>query len=339
MEAKARGSGDGEVRLEAEPVWPVVLFRGARDNEAKARTWDALTMCRALAVHREWTGEKVNAPAWSPVVMRSGVTRRAKKNVEAVSMLVLDCDAGDALEELEGLGRDFYRLGHTSWSHTTDYPKARLVFPFVPGAFCPVDEWGAVWAAAARWASHHGVTVDPAAKDPSRLYFGPYHAPDIVAREEAVAWVYGPGMMAGGILEDRPSRFLSWAWLVSEWGAADDEEGPLDIVKSTAGSWDDSNERHARRRRAFGAGLIRSRATKLAQSGKGGRNSSLYGAARLVAQLEAAGAVHAADALEELRAAALVAGLGAQEVKRTLSSGYTTGRKDLAYPVDKEMGQ
>lgn len=340
METNTRSGGDAEVRLDVAPVWPVVLFRGARDNQPKPREWTGEVMVRALAVHRTWTGEKIHAPAWSPVVMVDGAVRRAKKNVAAVSMLVLDCDSGEALETLEALGSRFFRLGHTSWSHTTGHPKARLVFPFRPGRWCPVAEWEAVWGAAARWAGEHGVTVDPAAKDPSRLYFGPYTAPDIVAKEEAVAWAHGPVPNQWNKGHPRPEGYLDWAWLVSNYPAPEAELDDWDMTPPiVAGRRDDSNERHDRRRRAFGAGMVRHRAEKLAASGRGSRNGQLFAGARLVAQLEQAGAVHARDALAELGSAAATAGLPPGEIRRTIQSGYAIGKSDAAYPVEQEMGE
>lgn len=339
MERNTRAGGEGLVRPAGTMTWRVVLYRGARDNQPKVRTWDAATLCRALVRFKVWTGEKVDAPAWSPIELREGASRRAKSNVASVTMLVLDCDAGDPVPTLEGLGDEFIRLGHTSWSHSTAKPKARLVFPFHPDKPCPVEEWEGVWAAAARWAAAGGVTVDAATKDPSRLYFGPYIPPDVVSKEEAESWVYGPEGAAGQ-LPDRPRRYLSWAWLVTEYPPDEDEEA-LDFYTPdpTTGRKTDSNEGHDRRRRAFGMGLVRSRADRLARSGKGGRNSSLYGAARLVAQLETAGAVHVGDALAALEAGARASGLSGQEIKRTMASGYSAGRNDPEYPVDREMGR
>jgi len=327
------------VRPEDASGWPVVLFSGARDNRPKPRKWDVRTMVLALGRHRVWTGEKIQAPAWSPVKMRPGTERRAKRNVESVSMLVLDCDAGEDVDTLEALGDDFIRLGHTSWSHSTGHPKARLVFPFRPGRPCPAEEWAAVWSSAARWAAAQGVTVDAAAKDPSRLYFGPYIPPGWTPKEEAESWVYGPEGEQGTTLPARERRFLSWAWLVTAFPPPEeelDDFGPM--VKATAGSVHDSDDRHDRRRRSFAAGLVRYRAEKLAQSGQGGRNASLFGAARLVRQLEAAGALDGASALGELQAAALQAGLPAQEVRRTIASGYAAGSSDPAFDIEREMG-
>ena len=334
-----RRSGGAEVRPEDASGWPVVLFSGARDNRPKPRTWDVQTMVLALGRHRVWTGEKIQAPAWSPVKMRPGMERRAKKNVESVSMLVLDCDAGEDVDTLEALGDDFVRLGHTSWSHSTGHPKARLVFPFRPGRPCPAEEWAAVWSSAARWAAAQGVTVDAAAKDPSRLYFGPYIPPGWTPKEEAESWVYGPEGEQGTTLPARERRFLSWAWLVSEYGPDEDEEAPPIAMDIDFGSEFDSNDRHEKRRRSFAAGLVRYRAAKLASSGEGGRNASLFGAARLVRQLEAAGALDGRAALGELEAAALQAGLPSKEVRRTMASGYAAGSSDPAFDIEREMGE
>ena len=332
-----RESGGGNVRPEDSETWPVVLYRGARDNRPKPQRWDAGTMVRALARHRVWTGEKVDAPAWSPVEIPDG-ERRAAKNVSAVSMLVLDCDSGESLDTLEELGDDYARLGHTSWSHTTGHPKVRLVFPFHPDRPCPAAEWAGVWGAAARWAASQGVQVDQAAKDPSRLYFGPYIPPDVVAREEAESWVYGPGEGPGGRLPARTRRWLSWAWLVTTYPEPEPELA-VRVPDISFGSEHDSTDRHERRRRSFAMGLVRYRADKLSRAGSGGRNSSLFGAARMVAQLGTAGAVDTSVALGELEAAALQSGLGAKETRRTIASGFAAGGADPAFDLDREMGQ
>jgi len=339
METNTRVGGDGGVRLEDEWRWPVVLYRGARDNEPKPRTWDALEMCRALGVHKSWTRPKITAPAWSPVTMKPGAKRRAKSNVESISMLVFDCDAGDPLEVLEALGDDYIRIGHTSWSHSAETPKARLVFPFRPAWPCPAAEWSAVWGAGARWAAQHGVTIDPAVKDPSRLYFGPYHARTREAEQNAAAWVYGPRGSRGGRCADRARGYLEWSWLVSTFPEPEPELEEWVVVKSDAGDRFDSNDRHEKRRRAFAAGMVRHRAEKLATTGQGSRNAQLFGAARLVGQLEQSNAIHAEEALAELGAAGATAGLSRGEIHRTLRSGYAAGRADGAYAIEQEMGQ
>lgn len=323
MERTDRAGGRAPVRL--DQTWPVAIYRGARDNRPTTRRlrWDHFV--RALGAPRPWDGAKIDAPAWSPVEMVEGTERRLAANVAAVSMLVLDCDNGDPLAVLRGLGDDLVRIGHTSWSHTMDYPKVRLVFPFDPSTPCPVEHWPRVWGAAARWASAQDVTVDPAAKDPSRLYFGSYRPRTERAQADARAWRDGPGPGRG---------FLSWAALVSTFP---EPEPDLPVYASTSGSIHDSEDRHARRRRAFGHGLVRYRADQLAATGKGGRNSRLFGAARLVRQLDAAGAVDAQVALAELDAAGRASGLDANETHRTIRSGFAAGAGDPPFPIDKEM--
>ena len=323
-------------------TWGVALYNGARDNKPKVKQWTAAALVRNLCRMNVWTRAKVDAPAWSPVVLVDPDGRRSKGNVAAVTCLVLDCDSGDALETIEACGDEFVRVGHTSWSHTKGHVKARAVYPFeVP---CPAEHWGRVWAAAAAWAASQGVTIDGAAKDSSRLYFGPFVPDDVVAREEWEAWVYGPAETvegAGGILPCRPRRLLSWSWLLSNWEPEEEHTPapppPLAGVGSSVPMPEGEEERMQWRRERFAERCVDKRAHILATMGQGGRNKSLYGAARMVRGLEVAGALRdAGGALAALEQAALSGGLSAREVRLTIHSGYNKGHGDTdgAFPIE-----
>lgn len=111
---------------------------------------------------------KACLPAWSPAIIRPGATR-AGGNVEALSAIVLDYDGGDyTVAEALSPWAGWEAFAHTSWSHTPEHPKFRLVLPLVQ--VLPVALWKRAWA----WAwEQSGKLIDPVCKDPSRIYFLP----------------------------------------------------------------------------------------------------------------------------------------------------------------------
>ena len=90
---------------------------------------------------------------------------RRASNAQLLSMVVLDVDDGTCVDELIEPGT--FCLAHTSWSHTPDAPKWRVVYPLAEPV--PAQDWPQTWrGVAARWPS-----VDPSTKDPSRMYYVP----------------------------------------------------------------------------------------------------------------------------------------------------------------------
>lgn len=131
-------------------------------------------------VPRRPISDKRDAPAWSPAryaASAPGLAPRRIDAVEALTCLVLDVDDGGPLSRLDALGDTSGARwwAHTSWSHTDERPKARILWPLEE----PIkrDEWSAHWSAAARWAAAHGVAVDAQCKDPSRAYLLPAERP------------------------------------------------------------------------------------------------------------------------------------------------------------------
>ena len=113
---------------------------------------------------------KLDAPGWLPVRMRDGETRRKSANVSEVWALVCDLDDGldgwDSLvERVEATGRR--AILHTTWSHTPEAPRARVVFPLDEAV--SAEKWAEVWESGAAWASSWGAVVDGKCKDPARL--------------------------------------------------------------------------------------------------------------------------------------------------------------------------
>ena len=313
--------------------WPVVRYAGARNPQSRPAMWTHADIGAKLGTPRIWKRPKITAPAWSPVQMVKPGARRAASNVAALSMLVLDCDSGEPIERLERFGDQHIRIGHTSWSHTAEHPKARLVFPF--SSLCPVEHWGAVWGAAARWAASEGVTVDAAAKDPSRLYFGPF----LACFEGFEAWAYDDINRAHGprdlrALPLRSRSFLSWARLAARWP----EPVPMPrAVRATSGALEPTEDDKERARRRWAAGAVRHRCRQIEQTGEGGRNVRVYSAARLAARLAAGGWIARGEATAQIEAAGLASGLKAAEVFRAIRNGTAHGAGEGAFDIDQHM--
>ncbi len=110
---------------------------------------------------------KTALPCWSPAIYAPRATRGIA-GVVAVSCLVLDYDDGTEPEDALGPWEEVTALLHTTWSHTASRPRFRVVLPLAEPV--AASEWSGVW----RWARDRAVgEIDPACKDPSRLYFLP----------------------------------------------------------------------------------------------------------------------------------------------------------------------
>jgi len=142
---------------------------GTRQEE----TWDT------LLGHGWWRRpvvlvDKVRARGWSPAIFAGD--RRAKAGVEAVFALVLDYEAAEgeaptSIDDALDLWRGCLGLLHTSYSHTTERPRFRVVVALsraVTGA-----EYGLLWRWAATRCAEAGHQIDEACRDPSRLWFLP----------------------------------------------------------------------------------------------------------------------------------------------------------------------
>jgi len=112
-------------------------------------------------------GTKTRLPCWSPVRCHPAATRGIPA-VERVTSLVLDYDDGTSIEAAVDPWSDWPLMVATTWSHTVEAPRFRVVL--VLARPVPAEAWPQAWA----WAADRGAgTVDPACKDPSRLYLLP----------------------------------------------------------------------------------------------------------------------------------------------------------------------
>lgn len=120
--------------------------------------------------------DKTSLWAWSPARFQPRALRSAD-SVVALSCLVLDYDDGTPLRDARLAWWDWTHLVHTSWSHTREAPRFRLVVPLARPV--PALLWGRLWS----WAADRSAGApDGACKDPCRVYFVP------AVRE--VAWPY-----------------------------------------------------------------------------------------------------------------------------------------------------
>lgn len=109
---------------------------------------------------------KLHLPAWAPHQLRK--PHRKLANVESVSCLVYDYDDGTPIQEAHRTWSDWPHIVHTSWSHTPEHPKFRVVLPLEEPI--PVEHYVRAWLWGAERARRQ---VDRQCKDASRLFFLP----------------------------------------------------------------------------------------------------------------------------------------------------------------------
>lgn len=111
-------------------------------------------------------------PRWrsqeKPIERRGYYLNRGRFGVLSVSCFVLDYDDGTPLEEARAPWMRYNHCWHSSYSHTNEVPKFRLIVFLAD----PVDKalWPRVW----RWGFERAAgSPDEACKDPSRIYLVP----------------------------------------------------------------------------------------------------------------------------------------------------------------------
>lgn len=88
-------------------------------------------------------GAKATLPCWAPATFKPGA-RRNSKGVTELSCLVLDYDDGTDPESASAIWESWFHILHTSWSHTDERPRFRLVLPLASP--CPIGFWPRLWA-------------------------------------------------------------------------------------------------------------------------------------------------------------------------------------------------
>jgi len=169
----------------SEPRFVISRFRNVYDNRPRQQELDYGQLCGLLTRWQPPRENKTRTPCWSPARYPRGARRR-KRDVQSVSLLVFDCDDGTPVEAAQAAFSGWSHIGHTSWSHTVEAPKWRLILPLAEPI--PGPHWPSAFAAALRmWSTFMpaGSRPDRRCRDSSRLFFLPVWRAD---QDDRVAW-------------------------------------------------------------------------------------------------------------------------------------------------------
>jgi hypothetical protein len=161
-------------------MW-VTVFRDAATSVGRQAelTWSQLYEILARGSNAE-TKDKL--AGWCPARFRER-HRRGAKTIDVWAM-VADIDnkapkdkGGAKLpnDEIVTVERMLAALQgqeafiYTSFSHTTDWPRFRVVVPL--DRPLPPGEYSYCWTAFANWLAGKGITIDTSTKDPNRLWY------------------------------------------------------------------------------------------------------------------------------------------------------------------------
>jgi hypothetical protein len=146
------------------------LFLSLTDVTVKrhdVRTYEQLVEYLSESVESD---TKDDVELWSPTKYKNGAAR-GDAGVESVSCFVLDLD-GVRWESVKHFLEPFEYFAHTTWSHSVEKERWRVVFPLSRPV--QADEWKAVWL---RLNALFGKFGDPSCSNVSRFYFRSAHKP------------------------------------------------------------------------------------------------------------------------------------------------------------------
>lgn len=160
-----------EIEDQTYQLLPISKFNNEKDNSPQLEFANWAQFSEKFSFHIKKSAKSDN-PCWSPTIYKAG-EKRGNKNVVAISMAVLDVDSGVPFESLIKQIDSYAYLIHTSFSHTKEMPKYRVILPLANQV--EANEWNEVWLRINTWL---GNINDPATKDASRIYFMPACPPD-----------------------------------------------------------------------------------------------------------------------------------------------------------------
>lgn len=113
--------------------------------------------------------EEEGGQAFAPVSYSEPV--RADKNVERVTLGVVDYDDGTTIQQAQARFKPFEYLLYTSFRHTPAHRRFRLVFPLEKPI--AAKDWACAWRHLAKLAPG----LDESCKDLARIFYLPTHRP------------------------------------------------------------------------------------------------------------------------------------------------------------------
>lgn len=313
-----------EARCHRHTMHPLV--RSEVEEEIRERPGDAVNIYRQAKT-------KESGPAFSPVVLREGATRKADHVVE-VHAFIADLDGIDdgvvssIMETLSSAGVRFWAW--TTFGHGWKHPSAwRVVVPFsVPVIIdCQPRVWFAVWSRLNE-ALFRGL-VDGSTKDACRLHF------------YARAPLWAGSLERGAYENDPPTWVTSPGDTFDPTSTAEDARASIketDAVKVTRGPLEVTNGDALR---LWARDVLDRERSKLARVADGSKHQALLTTARLLGGLTPHG-VSETEVFDELRSILSVwraqgKSVGSQaKDESTIRDGIRHGQKEPIYP---ERGQ
>lgn len=169
----------------------ITLFDGVKqvNGRRKSTSWERLVWAFAANPIDATRRSKESLSGWSPAHFSANA--RKKANVERVFALALDFD--NAWEEILPDGSRLKHVlpheeivaveaglspwtgakacSYTSYSHTPEWPRFRLIVPFARAV--TAKEYAIVWSWARERLESAGQVIDEQCKDPGRFWFSP----------------------------------------------------------------------------------------------------------------------------------------------------------------------
>jgi len=286
-------------------MFPISLLKNKYDNAPKPATWDIDTLIRNLRTPK--IRQKKDGAAFCPAVFDG---KREKGNVIEVSLLVLDYDHCESLEDALKPWNEVYTLVYSTHSHATEEkPHAyRMVIPLAR----PIDaeQYPLLW----NWANQLcEQQIDPACKDASRLHYLP-----AVPKEREEHFVF----------HQQQGHFLDWQALsLSATREVPKPSAPASKLIEI--------DKQSHRYKKMVETAINEEVRNTATAANGTRNATLNKSAYALGQLCAAAwsmpYIKESEVRDILLAAANTAGLEEKESRATINSGL---KKGLEHPRD-----
>ena len=164
-----------ENRYSTQPIarhstWPEFYKRLLDPDRSRGtlRTAEYHALNASNSDEKERRSEEKDGPAWSPVLYKEG-TQRGNQNVLKITAFVGDLDCGEFdLPSIKARLAGLEYVVHTTYSHTPEKPKFRLIVPFhqpfsVSDIHKVFDHFNEIF----------DDKLDPCSKKPAQIYYTP----------------------------------------------------------------------------------------------------------------------------------------------------------------------